>query len=102
MYACGDTVVYRHHVCEVAALRENYFDLSGKPIVRVPFALGSIRAAVDGFVITDRCQECGACADACPEGCIEEGSPYAIVQEHCLRCGLCRETCSFGAIDRRS
>ena len=26
MYACGDTVVYRHHVCEVAALRENYFE----------------------------------------------------------------------------
>ena len=40
--------------------------------------------------------------DACPEACIEEGPPYAIVQEHCLRCGLCRETCSFGAIDRRS
>lgn len=79
-----------------------YFDLSGKPIVRVPFALGSLRAAVEGFVITDRCQECGACADACPEACIEEGPPYAIVQEHCLRCGLCRETCSFGAIDRRS
>lgn len=26
MYSCGDTVVYRHHVCEVAALRERYFE----------------------------------------------------------------------------
>lgn len=26
MYSCGDTVVYRHHVCEVAALREGYFE----------------------------------------------------------------------------
>lgn len=26
MYACGDTVVYHHHVCEVAALREDYFE----------------------------------------------------------------------------
>lgn len=26
MHACGDTVVYRHHVCEVTALREGYFE----------------------------------------------------------------------------
>lgn len=26
MYSCGDTVVYRHHVCEVAALRAGYFE----------------------------------------------------------------------------
>lgn len=78
-----------------------YFDLSGKPIVRVPFALGAQREAVEGFVITGRCQECGACADTCPERCIEEGSPYTIVQEHCLRCGLCRETCPYDAIERR-
>lgn len=26
MFALGDTVVYRHHVCTVAALRENYFE----------------------------------------------------------------------------
>lgn len=78
-----------------------YFDLSGAPVVRVPFALGAASEAKDGFVITDRCRECGACADACPEGCIEAGTPYIIVQEHCLRCGLCRETCSYGAVERR-
>lgn len=26
MYSCGDTVVYRHHVCEITALRERYFE----------------------------------------------------------------------------
>lgn len=26
MFSLGDKVVYRHHVCEVAALRENYFE----------------------------------------------------------------------------
>lgn len=26
MFACGDKVVYRHHVCEIAALREAYFE----------------------------------------------------------------------------
>lgn len=79
-----------------------YFDLSGKPIVRVPFALGAAREAAEGFVITDRCTECGTCAEACPEQCIVAGSPYAIVQENCLRCGLCAEECPADAIERRS
>lgn len=79
-----------------------YFDLNGKPIVRVPFALGSRSKSVEGFRITERCIECGACAKACPEGCIVDGSPCRIVQEHCLRCGLCQETCPYGAVERLS
>lgn len=79
-----------------------YFDLSGTPIVRVPFALGSAREAVAGFVITDRCVACGTCAEACPEQCIAAGSPYEIAQVHCLRCGRCAEVCPHDAIERRS
>lgn len=79
-----------------------YFDLSDKPVVRVPFAIGSAREAAEGFVVTDRCIGCGTCAEACPEQCIVAGEPYAIVQEHCLRCGLCAEACPAGAIERRS
>lgn len=79
-----------------------YFDLSGTPIVRVPFALGSAREAVAGFVITDRCVGCGTCAKACPEQCIAAGSPYEIAQVHCLRCGRCAEVCPHDAIERRS
>ncbi|WP_281655020.1 4Fe-4S binding protein [Eggerthella sinensis] len=79
-----------------------YFDLSGTPIVRVPFALGSAREAVAGFVITDRCVGCGTCAEACPEQCIAAGSPYEIAQVHCLRCGRCAEVCPHDAIERRS
>lgn len=79
-----------------------YFDLSGTPIVRVPFALGSAREAVAGFVITDRCVGCGTCAEACPEQCIVAGSPYEIAQVHCLRCGRCAEVCPHDAIERRS
>ena len=79
-----------------------YFDLSGTPIVRVPFALGSAREAVAGFAITDRCVGCGACAEACPEQCIVAGSPYEIAQVHCLRCGRCAEVCPHDAIERRS
>lgn len=79
-----------------------YFDLSGTPIVRVPFALGSAREAVAGFVITDRCVGCGTCAEACPEQCIAAGSLYEIAQVHCLRCGRCAEVCPHDAIERRS
>lgn len=79
-----------------------YFDLSGTPIVRVPFALGSAREAVAGFVITDRCVGCGTCAEACPEQRIAAGSPYEIAQVHCLRCGRCAEVCPHDAIERRS
>lgn len=79
-----------------------YFELSGTPIVRVPFALGSAREAVAGFVITDRCVGCGTCAEACPEQCIAAGSPYEIAQVHCLRCGRCAEVCPHDAIERRS
>ncbi|WP_354004599.1 4Fe-4S binding protein [Enorma phocaeensis] len=44
---------------------------------------------------------CGACADACPQHCIEEGGPFYIRQEHCLHCGLCSEVCPVQAIDRK-
>ena len=26
MFSIGDIVVYRHHVCKIAKVRENYFD----------------------------------------------------------------------------
>lgn len=26
MFSAGDTVVYRHHVCKIASIRENYFE----------------------------------------------------------------------------
>lgn len=45
------------------------------------------------------CCGCGACAQACPKGCIvmapdEEGFLYPRVDhESCINCGLCRRTC---------
>ena len=50
------------------------------------------------MIYPDKCIGCGACAEACPQKCIEEGTPYVIDWEHCLQCGLCVEKCPAQAV----
>jgi ferredoxin len=45
------------------------------------------------FHILDECIECGVCIPECPEGCINEGTPYTIVAKLCTECGACAEVC---------
>ena len=42
----------------------------------------------------DLCDQCGACAEACPEEAIErrEGR-YVLREEDCIACGTCIEAC---------
>ena len=50
------------------------------------------------YKITDECIACGACAEACPVGCISEGDgKYEINADECLSCGSCAEACPVGA-----
>lgn len=77
------------------------FDLGVSPIFRQGAAVGKGRQTPKGFWIDKGCAECGACKTACPQDCIEEGTPYQIRQENCLHCGLCQEVCPTNSVRRR-
>ena len=50
------------------------------------------------YKITDKCINCGACAGACPVGCISQGNEhYEINKEACIECGTCEGVCPVGA-----
>lgn len=46
-----------------------------------------------------KCTKCGACARACPVGCIYPGeSSYNIDQSRCIGCGTCADVCPVNCI----
>lgn len=75
-----------------------YFDLTQKPIFRQKFKINNGTISEKGYVITEKCIECGLCAKICPQKIINEGKPYTISKENCLHCGLCYENCPAKAI----
>ena len=51
------------------------------------------------YIITDACNKCGSCKDACPVEAISEGDPiYVINQDECSECGACVSECPNEAI----
>ncbi len=50
------------------------------------------------YKINDQCISCGACASACPVGCISQGAEhYEIDPQTCIECGTCASVCPVGA-----
>lgn len=77
-----------------------YFCLSTRPITREYFAVGNAEIRKKGCYISEDCIGCGTCQNVCPQGCIEEGTPFSIQENHCLQCGNCFENCPVNAIRR--
>lgn len=78
-----------------------YFDLTQKPIFRQTFKINTDTITKKGYIITEKCIQCGLCAEKCPQKVITEGTPYKISQNNCLHCGICYENCPAKAIKYR-
>ncbi len=75
-----------------------YFCLAGHPIVRESFCFGNAAPQNREYRIGTECIGCGTCMSVCPQGAIEEGTPYRIRRENCLHCGRCFENCPVQAV----
>ena len=53
------------------------------------------------YVITDKCKNCGACAEQCPVSAISAGNgKYEICPDTCIECNACAAQCpTDGAIE---
>lgn len=49
-------------------------------------------------VNTDECVGCGACADVCPQECIDVEDVAVIDESKCLDCGSCADECPNNCI----
>lgn len=95
----GDTRKLAGIVFEITDAEIEYFNLGVNPIFRESYTIGRGQYTQKGFYITNSCISCGACAENCPQRCIEPGSPYKIQQEHCLHCGNCHSVCPVQAVE---
>jgi len=58
-----------------------------------------LRAGVQIMYNADRCMGCGACAEACPNGCHRvENGVHVYDRCHCTQCGACVKECTSLAL----
>jgi ferredoxin len=51
------------------------------------------------YVVTEACNQCGACVAGCESGAISEGETQSHIDVAiCIECGTCMHNCPFDAI----
>lgn len=51
------------------------------------------------YIVTDACEQCGACVTGCESEAIEERETQSFINvDLCVECGTCERNCPFDAI----
>jgi len=58
----------------------------------------SLKARPEMAFYRERCQSCGDCFKACPDGAIDLSADERIRWQQCSRCGKCADACSHNAL----
>ncbi|MDD7643023.1 MAG: NADH-ubiquinone oxidoreductase-F iron-sulfur binding region domain-containing protein [bacterium] len=88
----------------VLSVYENFADELDAHAKRKECKKGVCLALTQIYIDPAKCGGCGACAEVCPENCIESKAGYVSVIDgfDCTRCGKCLETCEKGAVVKTS
>ena len=88
----------------VLSVYENFADELDAHAKRKECKKGVCLALTQIYIDPGKCGGCGACADVCPENCIESKAGYVSVIDgfDCTRCGKCLGICEKGAIVKTS
>ena len=81
--------------CELACALENFKEIN--PSMAALRIVGRFPSPGDYQI--QLCDQCGSCAEACPEDAITlHGNAYLIDRELCINCLLCVEACPLGVM----
>lgn len=76
-----------------------WFDMRKEKIEREAFSFGGTDAVQERYIITEKCNGCMTCVNACPQSCIDISSiPLRIKQKNCICCGSCLQVCPEKAV----
>jgi ferredoxin len=58
-----------------------------------PYKDGIGNISLSFITVTEACDDCGICVDACPKDAIDETNDYSTIDENCIFCCACIKSC---------